>query len=66
MAKILVLNHMLVLTGGFLTNFPNLNEILNHVNGLRYTWDYLKMLRYKNIQPKCLAIKSVLVLPEYW
>jgi len=24
------------------------------------------MLRYKNLQPKCLAIKSVLVLPEYW
>ena len=24
------------------------------------------MLRYRNLQPKCLAIKSVLVLPEYW
>jgi GNAT superfamily N-acetyltransferase len=24
------------------------------------------MLRYKSLKPKCLAIKSVLVLPEYW
>ena len=24
------------------------------------------MLKYKNRQPKCLAIKSVLILPEYW
>ena len=53
-------------TVGFFPGIPNLNEILIHVNGLRYPWDYLKMLRYKNIQPKCLAIKSVLVLPEYW
>ena len=24
------------------------------------------MLKYRNMQPKGLAIKSVLVLPEYW
>jgi len=53
-------------TVGFFPGIPNLNEILHQVNGLRYPWDYLKMLRYKNLQPKCLAIKSVLVLPEYW
>ena len=53
-------------TVGFFPGIPNLNEILIHVNGLRYPWDYLKMLRYRNLQPKCLAIKSVLVLPEYW
>jgi GNAT superfamily N-acetyltransferase len=53
-------------TVGFFPGIPNLNEILHHVNGLRYPWDYLRMLRYQNIQPKGLAIKSVLVLPEYW
>ncbi|MDF1519359.1 MAG: GNAT family N-acetyltransferase [Brevefilum sp.] len=53
-------------TVGFFPGIPNLNEILHKVNGLRYPWDYLRMLRYRNLQPKCLAIKSVLVLPEYW
>ncbi|MCJ7552059.1 MAG: GNAT family N-acetyltransferase [Anaerolineae bacterium] len=53
-------------TVGFLPGVPNLNEILIHANGLRYPWDYLRVLRYKNRQPKCLAIKSVLILPEYW
>ena len=53
-------------TVGFFPGIPNLNEILIHVNGLRYPWDYLSLLRYRNIQPNCLAIKSVLVLPEYW
>ncbi len=53
-------------TVGFFPGIPNLNEILIYVNGLRFPWDYLKMLRYRNLQPKCLAIKSVLVLPEYW
>jgi hypothetical protein len=23
-------------------------------------------LRYKNLKPKCLSVKSVAVLPEYW
>jgi GNAT superfamily N-acetyltransferase len=54
------------LTVGFFPGIPNLNEILHKVNGLRYPWDYLKMLRYRNMQTKGLAIKSVLVLPEYW
>ena len=53
-------------TVGFFPGIPNLNEILHRVNGLRYPWDYLKMLRYRNLKSKCLAIKSVLVLPEYW
>ena len=53
-------------TVGFFPGIPNLNEILHRVNGLRYPWDLLKMLRYRNMQPKGLAIKSVLVLPEYW
>ncbi len=53
-------------TVGFFPGIPNLYEILYHVNGLRYPWDYLKMAWYSRKQPKCLAIKSVLVLPEYW
>lgn len=53
-------------TVGFFPGIPNLNEILHRVNGLRHPWDLPKMLRYRNLHPKCLAIKSVLVLPEYW
>lgn len=51
---------------GWLPAIPNLNEILIHLNGLRYSWDYLRALRYGKLRPKCLAIKSVAVLPEYW
>lgn len=53
-------------TVGFLPGVPNLNEVLIHLNGLRYPWDYLRLLRYRGLQPRCLAIKSVLILPEYW
>jgi len=53
-------------TVGFFPGIPNLNEIIHKINGLRYPWDYLKLLKYKNMQPSGLAIKSVLVLPEYW
>ncbi|MFU8825890.1 MAG: GNAT family N-acetyltransferase [Brevefilum sp.] len=53
-------------TVGFFPGIPNLNEILYHLNGLRYPWDYLRYLRHRQTQPKGLAIKSVLVLPEYW
>lgn len=53
-------------TVGFFPGIPNLNEILIHVNGLRYPWDYIRLLKYQRLQPKGLAIKSVLVLPEYW
>ncbi len=51
---------------GWFPAIPNFNEILIHLNGLRYPWDYARALRYKNLQPKCLTIKSVAVLPEYW
>lgn len=51
---------------GWFPGVPNFNEILIHLNGLRYPWDYLRALRYRNLKPKCLAIKSVAVLPEYW
>jgi len=51
---------------GWFPAIQNLNEILIHLDGLRYPWDYLRALRYKNLKPKCLSIKSVAVLPEYW
>ena len=51
---------------GWFPGIPNMNEALIHANGLRYPWDYLRLLPYLRRQPKCLAIKSVLVLPEYW
>lgn len=51
---------------GFFPAIPNLNEILIHINGLRYPWDYLKAAWYSRQKPKSASIKSVLVLPEYW
>jgi GNAT superfamily N-acetyltransferase len=51
---------------GWFPGIPNINEALIHANGLRYPWNYLGLLPYLRRQPKCLAIKSVLVLPEYW
>jgi GNAT superfamily N-acetyltransferase len=53
-------------TVGWFPGIPNVNEALIHANGLRYPWDYLRLMSYLRRQPKCLAIKSVLVLPEYW
>ena len=51
---------------GWFPGLPNLNEAFIHANGLRYPWDYLKLAFYMRRTPKCLAIKSVMVLPEYW
>ncbi len=51
---------------GWFPGVPNLNEILIHVNGLRYPWDYLRLLWHSRKKPECLAIKSVVVPPEYW
>lgn len=51
---------------GFFPGVPNLNEVLIHLNGLRYPWDTLRALVYRNRKPKCLAVKSVVMLPEYW
>jgi len=53
-------------TVGWFPAIQNFNEILIHLNGLRYPWDYLQALKYRNLKPKCLSIKSVAVLPEYW
>lgn len=51
---------------GFFPGVPNFNEILIHLNGLRYPWNYLSAYMHRNDKPKCLAIKSVVVAPEYW
>lgn len=51
---------------GFFPGIPNLNEVLIHVNGLRYPWDYLKLLWHMRDRPKSLTIKSINILPEYW
>ena len=53
-------------TVGWFPGIPNVNEALIHANGLRYPWDIVRLLPHMKRQPKCLAIKSVLVLPEYW
>ena len=53
-------------TVGWFPAIPNFNEIIIHLNGLRHPWNYLSALRYKNLKPKCLSVKSVAVLPEYW
>jgi GNAT superfamily N-acetyltransferase len=51
---------------GFFPGLPNWNEALIHADGLRHPWDYLKFAWYVRRRPDCLAIKSVLVQPEYW
>ena len=53
-------------TVGWFPGLPNLNEPFQHANGLRYPWDYLKLWWHMRRQPDCLAVKSVLVSPEYW
>jgi GNAT superfamily N-acetyltransferase len=51
---------------GWFPAVPNLNEVLIHLNGLRYPWDYLRLIKYSRYKPKSIAIKSVVVPPEYW
>jgi len=53
-------------TVGWFPGIANLYEPLQKANGLRYPWDYLKMWWHMRRQTECLAVKSVLVLPEYW
>jgi GNAT superfamily N-acetyltransferase len=53
-------------TIGWFAGVGDVNEILIHLNGLRYPWDYLRALRWRRHTPRCLAIKSMLILPEYW
>jgi len=51
---------------GWFPAIPNMNEVFQRVNGLRYPWDYLKLAWYMRQKARSLTIKSVLVLPEYW
>jgi len=51
---------------GWFPAIPNLNEIFIHLNGLRYPWDYLRLIKYSRYKTKSIAIKSVVVPPEYW
>ena len=51
---------------GWFPAVPNLNEIFIHLNGLRYPWDYLRLIKYSRYKAKSIAIKSVAVPPEYW
>ena len=53
-------------TVGWLPGLPDLNEAFIHVDGLRHPWDYLKLAWHMRRRVECLAVKSVLVLPEYW
>jgi len=51
---------------GWLPGIPNMNEVLIGVNGLRYPWNYAQLLLRMRRRPRSLAVKSVLVPPEYW
>jgi GNAT superfamily N-acetyltransferase len=51
---------------GWFPGIANLNEAFIHANGLRYPWDYVKLWWHVRRQPGCLAVKSVLVAPQYW
>lgn len=51
---------------GWFPAIPNVNEVLIHLNGLRYPWDYLRSLRWGRHKPESIAIKSAVVPPEYW
>jgi GNAT superfamily N-acetyltransferase len=51
---------------GWFPGVPNMNEVLFHLNGLRHPWDYLRLLKYSRLKPKCLAVKSIAVVPEHW
>jgi len=51
---------------GFFPALPNFNEVLIHANGLRYPWNFLQAWWHSRRPPKSAAIKSVLVLPDYW
>jgi GNAT superfamily N-acetyltransferase len=51
---------------GWFPGIPNLNEALIHADGLRRPWDYVKLWWHMRKPKESLAVKSVLVLPEYW
>jgi GNAT superfamily N-acetyltransferase len=51
---------------GMFAAVPNLNEVFIHTNGLRYPWNYAELLiRLRNPKIECLALKSVLIMPDH-
>jgi GNAT superfamily N-acetyltransferase len=52
-------------TVGWFAGIPNMNEILVHAKGLRHVWNYVPLVLNLRKTPECLAVKSLLVLPEY-
>jgi GNAT superfamily N-acetyltransferase len=53
-------------TVGWFPGIPNVNEALIHAGGLRNPWDWVRLAMGMLRRPKCLSVKSILVLPEYW
>ena len=53
-------------TVGWFPGIANWNEPLQFANGLRFPWDYVRLWWRARPQPACLAVKSVLILPEHW
>jgi GNAT superfamily N-acetyltransferase len=53
-------------TVGWFPGVANLNEVIIRLNGLRFPWDWLRLAGASRVKPRCLAVKSVLILPEYW
>lgn len=53
-------------TVGWFPGIADMNEVVIHLNGLRRPWDYLRVPFWMRHKPRCLAVKSVLILPEYW
>ncbi len=53
-------------TIGWFPGIPNLNEIFIRLNGLRWPWNYIGLIGGLKRKTKCIAAKSLLVLPEYW
>jgi GNAT superfamily N-acetyltransferase len=51
---------------GFLPGLPNMNELLVHSGGLRFPWQWLRLLAGMSSRRECMTIKSVLIPPEYW
>ncbi|MBN2003028.1 MAG: GNAT family N-acetyltransferase [Anaerolineae bacterium] len=51
---------------GWFAGIPDFNEALIHANGLRYPWDYARLWWESRRRPDCLAVKSLLVKPQYW
>ena len=50
---------------GWFAGVPNMNEVIDRANGLRYPWNYLQLLANLRRRPTGFAAKSLLVLPEY-